>query len=98
MYFIWKWLYLESIFNESLSKGPFNNKPTLMDIIYWYKKKVTSPWLKQWQLSLFMMMSSMETFSALLALCLGNSLVTSEFCAQRPVTQSFDVFFDLHLE
>ena len=31
----------------------------------------------------------METFSALLAIC--------EFHAQRPVTQSFDVFFDLRL-
>ena len=27
----------------------------------------------------------------------GNSRVTSEFPAQRPVTQSFDVFFDLRL-
>ena len=30
----------------------------------------------------------METFSALLALCGGNSLVTGEFPSQRPVTQS----------
>ena len=39
----------------------------------------------------------METFSALLALCAGNSPVTGEFLAQRPVTRSFDVFFDLRL-
>ena len=39
----------------------------------------------------------METFSALLALCAENSLVTGEFPSQRPVTRSFDVFFDLHL-
>ena len=39
----------------------------------------------------------METFSALLAICAGNSPVTSEFPVQRPVTQSFDIFFDLHL-
>ena len=38
-----------------------------------------------------------ETFSALLALCEGNPLVTSGFPSQRPVTQSFDVFFDLRL-
>ena len=40
----------------------------------------------------------METFSALLALCVGNSPVTGEFPTQRPVTRSFDVdvFFDLH--
>ena len=39
----------------------------------------------------------MQTFSALLALCEGNSLVTDEFPAQRPVTRRFDVFFDLRL-
>ena len=39
----------------------------------------------------------METFSALLTLCVGNSPVTGEFPAQRPVTRSFDVFFDLRL-
>ena len=38
-----------------------------------------------------------ETFSALLAICAGNSPVTGEFPAQRAVTQSFDVFFQLHL-
>ena len=36
----------------------------------------------------------METFSALLAICAGNTPVTGEFHAQRPVTRSFDVFFD----
>ena len=40
----------------------------------------------------------METFSALLALCVGNSPVTGEFPSQRPVTRSFDVFFDLHMK
>ena len=39
----------------------------------------------------------METFSALLAICAGNSPVSGEFPAQRPVTRSFDVFFDLRL-
>ena len=38
----------------------------------------------------------METFSALLALCVGDSPVPGEFPSQRPVTQNFDVFFDLH--
>ena len=33
-----------------------------------------------------------ETFSALLAIYAGNSPVTGEFLAQRPVTRSFDVF------
>ena len=39
----------------------------------------------------------METFSVLLALCARNSPVTGEFIPQRPVTRSFDVFFDLCL-
>ena len=39
----------------------------------------------------------METFSALLALCAGNSSVIGEFPSQRPMTRSFDVFFDLRL-
>ena len=39
----------------------------------------------------------MEIFSALLAFCAGNSPVTGEFPAQRPVTRTFDVLFDLCL-
>ena len=45
------------------------------------------PWLRH----------QIETFSALLAVCSGNSPVTGEFPTQKPVTQSFDVFFDLRL-
>ena len=37
----------------------------------------------------------METVSALLAICAGNSPVPGEFPAQRPVTRGFEVFFDL---
>ena len=39
----------------------------------------------------------MAIFSALRALCARNSPVTGEFLIQRPVTRSFDVFFDLCL-
>ena len=39
----------------------------------------------------------MEIFSALLALCVGNSPVNGEFPAQRPLTRSFNAFFDLRL-
>ena len=39
----------------------------------------------------------LETFSALPALCEGNTAVTSGFPPEGPVTQSFDVFFDLRL-
>ena len=38
----------------------------------------------------------METFSALLAICAGNSPVTGDFPAQRPETRSVDVFIDVH--
>ena len=39
----------------------------------------------------------METFSALLVICAGNSPVPGECPAQRPLTRSFDVLFDLRL-
>ena len=44
-----------------------------------------------------MMTSSNGNFSALLAICAWNSPFTCEFPSQRPVTRSFDVFFDLCL-
>ena len=44
-----------------------------------------------------MMTSSNGNISALLALCAENSPVTGEFHTQRPVTRSFDVFFELRL-
>ena len=37
----------------------------------------------------------LESFSALLALCAGNSPVTGEFPSQRPVTQGFDIFWSV---
>ena len=39
----------------------------------------------------------METFSALLAFCAENPPVPGEFSTQRPVTRSFDIYFDLRL-
>ena len=54
-----------------------------------------APWIQtvpcvQWR-------HQMETFSALLAFCVGNSPVTGEFPTQRSVTRSFDVLFDQRL-
>ena len=54
-------------------------------LLNWYEWKST--WWRH----------QMETFSALLTLCVGNSQVTGEFLAQRPVMRSFDVFFGLRL-
>ena len=38
-----------------------------------------------------------EKLSVLLAICAANSPIPGEFPAQRPVTRSFDVLFDLRL-
>ena len=46
---------------------------------------------------LLMMTSSNGNIFRVTGHLCGNSPVTGEFLAQRPVTQSFDVFFDLHL-
>ena len=44
-----------------------------------------------------MMTSSNGNIFSVSGICAGNSLVTGEFPAQRPVTQGFDAFFDLRL-
>ena len=49
----------------------------------------------RWQHPISWWRHQMETYSALLAICAGNSPVPGEFPAQRPVTRNFDVFFDL---
>ena len=68
----------------------------------WHYSDVTwSPWhLKSPITRLFVIIwwrHPMETFPVLLELCAGNSPVTGEFPAQRPMRRSFDVLFDLHL-
>ena len=45
----------------------------------------------------YFMMTPSNWNVALQALCAGNSPVTGEFPSQRPVTRSFDIFFELHL-
>ena len=54
-----------------------------------HKMRGYSGWILSWW------RHQMETFSELLAICAVNSPVTGEFPSQRPVTWSFDVFFDL---
>ena len=82
----WFWLYygfiMDHVFYVFLKD---------MDSIEWYEKiKPCTYFLAWWR-------HRMETFSALLAFCAGNSTVTGEFPAHRPVMWSFDVFFDLRL-
>ena len=62
-------------------EGPWDQWPPRM----WTLSEVHYSWWRH----------QMATFSPLLAICAGNSPVTGEFPTQRPVTRSFDVFFDL---
>ena len=50
-----------------------------------------------WELKVSWWRHQIETFSALLPLCEGNPPFTGGFPSQRPVTRSFDVFFNLRL-
>ena len=54
------------------------------------------PTTRGWRGTLAKCMTT-SSFSALLAICAGNSPVTDELFAQRPVTRSFDALFDLRL-
>ena len=72
---------------NALLTDPSIRPVLLTEIIPWTSNYAhTFPWWRH----------QMETFSALLAICAGNSPVPGEFPAQRPVTRSFDVFFDLN--
>ena len=87
--------------NDSVSNGltsPGNNPLSALMLMHYVnpylfrhfrslKAKQHSKWWRY----------QMETFSALLAICEGNSPVPGEFPAQRPVTRSLDIFFDLRL-
>ena len=57
--------------------------------IYIYKLHLCNHFIIPWW------RHQMETFSALLAICAGNSPVSGECPTQRPVTRSFDAYFDL---
>ena len=65
----------------------FNVKNGTLGHFLWYCFQMNITW---WH-------HQMETLSTLLAICAGNSPVTGEFPRQRPVTWSFDVFFELCL-
>ena len=72
--------------------------------IYWDRERALGrgkqPWpgdTMTWKCYTSWWRHQMGTFSASLALCAGNSPVTGEFPTQRPVTRSFDVFFELCL-
>ena len=64
-----------------------NNKETIKLLVLHEGDRSPATWWRH----------QIETFSALLAICAGNSPVTGEFPAQRPVMRSFDAFFDPRL-
>ena len=66
---------------------PKNYHPDLFTLILYCRCSKSFLWWRH----------QMETFSALLALCAGNSPVPGEFPSQRSVTRSFVVSFDLRL-
>ena len=72
----------------------YTNLPRIIRLcclLFWHDTRQFHPYPSAWW------RHQMETISALLALCVGNSPVTGEFPAQRPVTQSFYVFSYLRL-
>ena len=80
------WLYL------NIDSRPFSGRKCFTMSIYTYPTKEVPQ-----QRGLSWRRHQMETFSALLANCAGNSPVTCEFPTQRPVTRSFDIYFDKRL-
>ena len=84
-----------------LWKVPFNSKSPSVQVTVWslqWRHMMPREWDRGARRRLCTWWRhQMETFFALLALCAVNSPVTGEFPAQRPVTRSLDVFFDLRL-
>ena len=84
-----RYIYLSNT-RQSHSRGLWNSnmyvKYRHFDEIYMIASRVDK--MTWWR-------HQMETFPALLAICAGNSPVPGEFPTQRPVTRSFDAFFDL---
>ena len=73
----------ELILNLTIHLEKSDKFPELSSGVMWRFIKPRNPsWRHQ-----------METYSALLTLCAGNSPVTGEFPAQRPATRNFDVSF-----
>ena len=75
-----------------------NTKKSRRKCVSWNLSQFMTPWFFKWNAAdcshrHAWLRHQMEAFSALLAICAGNSPVPGEFPAQRPVTRSFDVFF-----
>ena len=96
-----------SFFDNVFSWMPWHltDKSTLIQVIAWCRQASAASRLTRAPDNMFIYYKvliswwhhQMETFSTLLALCEGNPPLTVRFPSQRPVTKSFDVFFDLCL-
>ena len=82
--------YHESIWQNVKSIPPLFICTSLISLDAWLPK-ICIQTISRWR-------HQMETISPLRALCEGNPPVTGGFPSQRPVTWSFDVFFDLCLK
>ena len=81
------WLFLALKWMVSLTRCITVIPKYFIDVVLTIVRTILKSW---WH-------HQLESFSVLLALCEGNPLVTGGFPSQRPVTRSFDIFFDLHL-
>ena len=72
-------------FAHSWGRGQSGRHHINMMRSHWYHSCMRHTWWRH----------QMDAFSELLAICAGNSPVPAEFPPHRPVTRSFDVFFDL---
>ena len=80
----------------SLRWMPLNTSDDTSKLGPCYQKGMS--WITAWiRSSISWWRHLIKTFPVLLALRTGNSPVTDEFPSQRPVTQSFEVFFNLRL-
>ena len=96
------WLF-EIRGNDSAQKRNPESVKSLMNLylIRWYANHIKQNFSKSWYVHSMTTQfidttwwrHQMETFTALLAICAGNSPVPGEFPALRPVTRSFDVFY-----
>ena len=84
-------MYWSKSWSWMIDWHPFRSMPIIWTGLYIRTNHVCNLQHESWW------RHKMETFSALLAICAGNSPVTGEFPAQRPATRSFDVFFELWL-
>ena len=91
MHFTEKYMHRAVVTLNQIFTKPTHALPAWSYLILFIKANI-------WNAKCFLkQLNKMGTFSALLAICAGNSPVTDEFPTQRPVMQSFDVFFDLWL-